>query len=216
MLSDRSMKFVTRFASLFAVALALAATGHAQSLVAVSTCYNDEPANGSAYSVGSNQPVPWIGSPNTTFYGNAGVAATYDPDEDGILLQNMGTSAIDLTAASIGSYDLFTLDSITGPVELDVGANVILAGVDGSDLFSGIQSVDLTIGGIGYNYSDVATAEAPSGVLDGANPWVGGAESQPWTSITSIPEPSAYALLVALSTLGFVAWRKKSLQVQGC
>jgi hypothetical protein len=208
------MKPVTRFASIFAVALALAATGHAQSLVAVSTSYNDEPANGSSYSAGSNQPVPWLGSPNTTFYGNTATAAAYDPDEDAILLQNMGTSAIDLTAASIGSYDLFSLDSITGPVELDVGANVILAGVDGSDLFSGVQPVDLTIGGISYNYFDVATAEAPSGVLYGASPWIGGAESQPWTSITSIPEPSAYGLLAALSTLGFVAWRKKSLQGQ--
>jgi hypothetical protein len=214
------MKPITRFACVFLVVSSLVATAHAQSEVQVSTGYNDQPRNGIPYSVGSGQPVPWLGSPNTTLYGNPGSAAAYDPDLDAILLQNLGGSAIDLTAASIGSENLFVLDAdyISGPIVLNPGANVILTGIDGSDEFSGVQTVGLTIGGIGYSYSDVTTAQAPDGVLDGAMPWIGingGAESIPWTPIytppgsNSVPDSSSTMLLSSFALAGLAALRRR-------
>jgi hypothetical protein len=199
--------------SLFAIVLLAAQVGRAQQDVAVSTGYNDEPRNGISYSPASGQPNPWYGSPNTTFYGNASTAQAYDPDEDAILLQNLGGSAVSLTAASMGIYNLFSLDSIGGPVTLNPGQNVILAGVDGSDTFSGLQNVALTIGGVNYSYSDVSTAAAPDGVLDGANPWIGGAESMPWTPIYTpnlgVPDSGPGLTLMAATLLGVCGFAHK-------
>jgi hypothetical protein len=213
------MKISIRIATLLTVAFSVAAVAHAQSQVQVSTGYNDEPRTGAGFSgvpfgADSGQPDPWYGSTNTTFYGDSGVAQAYDPDEDAILLQNLGSGPIDLTAASMGIYNLFTLDSISGPVELDPGSYVILAGVDGSDIFSGLQTVDLTIGGIDYSYSDVATADAPNGVLDGANPWIGGAESEPWTAIytppaAGAPDASSTLLLCGISLSGLAGLHRR-------
>jgi hypothetical protein len=199
--------------SLFSLLLLAAQAGRAQQDVEVSTGYNDEPRNGTPYSVGSGQPIPWYGSPNTTFYGNVGQAAAYDPDEDAILLQNLGGSSVSLTAANMGSYNLFSLDSIGGPVTLAPGQNVILAGVDGSDVFSGVQTVGLTIGGTAYSYSDVATAQAPDGVLFGASPWIGGAETMPWTAIYtpsfSAPDTGPDLVLMVATLLGVCGFSHK-------
>jgi hypothetical protein len=191
--------------SLFGLALFAAQAGRAQD-VRISTGYNDEPRNGVPYSAGSGQPDPWYGSANTTFYGDAGAAQAYDPDEDAILLQNLGATPLTLTAANIGIYNLFTLDGIGGAVSLAPGQNVILAGVDGSDAFGPLQTVGLTIGGQNYSFSDVATADAPDGVLFGANPWIGGSESIPWTTIyapsNGAPDSGSSLALMATTLTG--------------
>jgi hypothetical protein len=181
--------------------------------VEISTGYNDEPRNGTPYSDGSGQPSPWYGSANTTFYGSVGTAAAYDPDEDAILLQNLGGTSISLTAANIGAYNLFTLNSIGTAVTIAPGQDVILAGVDGSDAFSGLQTVGVTLDGIAYNFSDVTTTEAPGGVLDGASPWIGGAESIPWTAIytppSSVPDNGPGLILTAATLLGVCIFSRK-------
>jgi hypothetical protein len=182
--------------------------GQAAQNVEVSTSYNDGPRNGTPYSLGSGQPLPWNGSANTLFYGDVGLANAFDPDEDAILLQNLGGSSISLTAATLGSYNLFTLDSIGGPVTLAPGQNVILAGVDGSDVLSGLQMVGLTMGGTPYSYSDVATTDAPDGVLFGASPWIGGVETIPWTPIytprfsTGVPDSGPGLAMMAATLFG--------------
>jgi protein with PEP-CTERM/exosortase system signal len=209
------MKPIIRSTSVLALGVCLAAIAHAQSKVEVWTGYNDEPRNGVSYSIGSGQPNPWIGSADTTFLGNASVASSYDPDEDAILLQNQGASTINLTAASIGAYDLFSLDGVTSPVALDPGAFVILAGIDGSDTFSSVQTVDLTIGGTGYAYTDAAPTPAPDGVLAGANPFIGGAETMPWTPIfvpqttSGVPDTSSTMLLLGGAAAGLAAIRRR-------
>jgi hypothetical protein len=201
--------------SLFSLLLFATQVGQAAQNVEVSTGYNDEPRNGTPYSVGSGQPIPWNGSSSTTFYGDVGVANAYDPDEDAILLQNLGGSSVTLTAANIGSYDLFSLDSIGSPVTLAPGQNVILAGPDGSDVFSVLQTVGLTIAGTPYSYSDVTTAQAPNGVLDGANPFIGGSESIPWTAIytppsaTGVPDTGPGAALTIATLLGVCGFSRK-------
>jgi hypothetical protein len=214
--SAHPMKPSIRSASVLALGVCLAAIAHGQSQVEVWAGYNDEPRNGVPFSAGSGQPDPWIGSVNTTFLGSATGASSFDPDEDAILLENKGTSSISLTAASIGVYDLFSLDSITAPVSLDPGAFVILAGVDGSDVFSSLQTVDLTIGGTGVGYSDVATSQAPDGVLVGASPFIGGSESMPWTPIfvpesttNGVPDGSSTMLLLGGAAAGLAALRRR-------
>jgi len=154
------------------------------------------------------------------FYSNPSIdSAAYDPDQDAIMLENLGAAPINLTAASIVSeINPFSLDGITGPVVLDPGVFVVLAGVDGSDVLpSGLQTGGLTIGGIGCDYSDVATAEAPDGVLEGAMPWVGGAETQPWTPIytpqvaNNVPDSSSTMLLTAIALSGLAGIRRRFL-----
>ena len=151
-------------------------------------------------------------SANVTYFGNAGIAQAYDPDINAILLENMGGSSVSLTAASMGGYDLFTIDSISSSVALSPGAFVILAGVDGSDL-SSLASVGLTIDGFSYSYSDVTTTEAPSGVLFGASPWIGGSESIPWTPIytptSSVPDSGTTAVMLGSALFGLAALRRR-------
>lgn len=172
------------------VLLATLGTQAGFSQVQVSSGYNDEPRNGFPFSFGSGQPVPWYGSSNVTFYGNTSTAQAYDPDEDAILLQNLGSTPVGLTAASIDTYNLFAFDSITNAsITLNPGNYVILAGPDGSDVLpdSALATIGLTINGTNYSYTDVATKNAPDGVLEGAMPFIGGAESIPWTSVYSAP-----------------------------
>ena len=180
-----------------------------QSLVQVSTGYYDlPPGNG-----GSNLalPSPWVGSSNTVFYGNTSVATSSDPDENAILLQNLGSSPVTLTALNIGStIDLFSAsyDNITGPVTLNPGMSYIFAGVDGSDVaFTDV--VNLTVNGQSYSYNDAVNATYyPSGVLVGFP--VSTDETVPWTVINSaVPEPASDALLLGVAAAGIVAWRRR-------
>jgi hypothetical protein len=203
-----------------AASLLLSLTSWAQSKVAVSSGYNDEPREGGsfsgiAYSADSGQPVPWIQSAATSFFGNSATAMAFDPDEDAILLVNDGTSPISLTDATIGAFDLFSLDGITGPVTLNPGWNYILAGVDGSDTFGSPQSIGVTLGGTLYSYTDVVTSQAPNGVLAGADPFIGGAESMPWTAVytpsssNTVPDTASTGVLAGIALAGLAALRRK-------
>lgn len=202
-------RFIFLFGFLLTVLLTLGAN-ETFSQVVVSAGYNDEPRNGIPFSPGSGQPSPWCGSINTTFYGDTNAALAYDPDEDAILLQNLGSAPASLTAASVAGYNLFTFDSITNSsIPINPGSDVILAGPDGSDVLAALVPISLTINGVNYSHADVATANAPDGVLDGAMPWIGGCESIPWTAIFStipIGAPVAISLGVgsgSISTNGF-------------
>ena len=180
------MKCVSLAASL----AMLAASSLQASVVTVSAGYNDGTGGGGS----PLPPNPWYGSPNTTFYGDAGMAQSGDPDENAILLQNLGGTAVTLSAANMGTWNLFSLDGIVGSVIIGAGQNVILAGVDGSDVSSG-STVSVTIDSINYSFQDVTTQEAPSGVLFGNSPWVNGVETVPWTTLGStaaVPEPSSF------------------------
>ena len=193
--------------SLFAVVLFAAQAGQAQQDVKVSTGYDDAGPGTSPY---LPVPDPWYGSLNTTFYGNAAQAQDGDPDEDAILLQNLGGSAVSLTAASIGGWDLFAMDSIGGPVTLLAGQYVILAGVDGSDSIGSLQTVSLTLGGIPYSYLDVTGPGFGLGALGGHDTYW---ESVPWTPIYTpnlgVPDESSTLWLAGISLigLGVCRWR---------
>jgi hypothetical protein len=158
-------------------------------------------------------PDPWLGSPNTTFYGNAGQAASFDPDEDAVRFFNTGGTAVTLTAANIGVYDLFALDVVGGPITIGAGQNVILAGVDGSDVFGSVQTVGYTIDGQTHSYQDVVTAADPNGVLAGNSPWINGVETVPWTQINpggGVPDGGSTLVLLLLAgvSLPFVDRRR--------
>lgn len=198
-----------RIASLVVlVGVAFVETADAQSMVAVFSGYNDFVA------VSTRTPDPWINSPNTTFYFSASTSNpnASDPDMSAIMLLNQGSTAISLTAASLSNFatDLFTFNAISGPISLAPNQNVILGAPDGTDVLSGATMINLTLGGVNYSYADAITAEAPSGVLQGANPWIGGSESQPWTAIyTPVPEPSTYAAMLGVAVLGYAVRRRQ-------
>jgi len=189
------------FAASVGSLLVFAAIGaQAQQDVEVSTGYNDAGPGTSPY---LPVPDPWYGSANTTFYGDAAQAQDGDPDEDAVLFQNLGGTSVSLTAANIGVYDLFSLDSITGPVTLAPGQNVILAGVDGSDIFGSVQTVGLTIGGTAYSYQDVAGPSFGNGALGGNDTYW---ESVPWTPIYTprfgVPDESSTLILTVFGLAG--------------
>ena len=163
----------------------------AASPVLVATGYYDEPPD-QGYG-GSNLPLPspWYGSPNTTYFGSVADATSSDPDLSAVLFQNLGTSTATLTAASLGgSYDLFSYNSITGPILLPPGQFIILAGPDGSDV-SFPNAVNVTVNGTAYSYPDaVDPTFYPSGVLHGFPE--SSDETVPWTTIytpTTLPPP---------------------------
>lgn len=183
----------------------LSVTALADSPVQVSTGYYDlaPPIAGNTAAL----PDPWYGSVNTTFYGSASLAQSGDPDEDAILLQNLGSTPVTLSAADFGgTQNLFTLDSISGSITLNPNQNYILAGVDGSDA-SFTDQVNLTIGGNNYSYNDaVNSVNYPDGVLHGFP--TASDETVSWTPIYtptfSTPDNSSTLLLAACSiiTLG--------------
>ena len=154
-----------------------------QAQVVVSGGYNDGPGSLSDFAL----PNPWYGSPNTTFYGNAATAQAFDPDENAILIQNIGGSPVVISKATMGSLNLFTLDSVGSAITIGAGQSVIFAGNDGSDNHPG-STVSVTIGGIVYNFQD------SNNLLNG-NPHWQVAESEPWGVLGStapVPEPSTY------------------------
>ena len=183
--------------------LLIASNSYGQTLVQVSTGYYDLPPG----SGGSNLPLPnpWVNSSNTVFYGSTANAMSGDPDESAILIQNLGSSPVALTALNVGdSIDLFSLayGNITGTVPLNPGTNYIFAAFDGSDV-SFTSVVNLTLGSQNYSYGDAIDPTLyPSGVLHGFPNSTD--ETVPWTVIsTPIPESSAYAALFGSTTLGF-------------
>jgi len=195
-------------------ALALASVpAHAQQPVQVSTGYQDYPYSLNSPDGGNHL---WYGSPNTVFYGDAGQALGTDPDEDAVLLQNLGGSNVTLSSLVIGSgsFDLFSIDSVGGPVTLAPGTNYIFAGVDGSDIGFG-PGVSLTVGGTNYSYLDTTNGTTPTGgdyVLHG---YPGGDESVQWTPIytpnfsNSVPDQASTLALLTAVMAGLVALRRR-------
>ncbi len=177
--------------------------------VIISSGYYDlAPTSGSLPSL----PNPWVGSPNTTFYGSTSdvtASTASDPDISGLLIQNTGATSVVLSALSL-SFPLNVLARATTPngnlpagnVTLAPGQNYIFAVGDGSDTGLSDQMISLTLNGTSYSFSDATTALAPDGVLFGDNPQLaGGDETQPWTQdgtvtfgSSTIPEPASLAI----------------------
>lgn len=191
--------------------------GPASASIIVSTGYNDDPNE-------DPLPNPWVGAPNTSVLGSSSAIAnakTPDPDTDAVLFQNTGGTAVTLSALSFtpSGYNLFGLAGQTSPVTIDAGTNLIVLGVDGSDVLGGVrQTVDFTLDSVNYSVLDAVTTDAFDGVLYGKVDW-SEAETQPWAqidcigcSVSSVPEPSSLPLLLAgLGMIGgaFCFGRKK-------
>jgi hypothetical protein len=206
------MKRVIGLMAALALGLAMGPAAHAG--IIVSDGYYD--LTQAQFPAGQPAPNPWYGSPNTTFYGNASVATSSDPDEDAVLIQNKGPSAVTVSALSIGSgsYNLFSLNGVVGPVTILAGQNAIFAGVDGSDTsFYGPQ-VALTVNGQNITYNDPTATYSAGGVLHGSSQFGSGDETVPWTvgytSPSATPEPGSLTLLGlgALSLVGY-GWRRR-------
>lgn len=183
--------------------------------IIVSTGYNDDPNE-------DPLPNPWVGAPNTSVLGSPSAitnAEAFDPDTDAVLFQNTGATSVSLSALSFApsGYNLFTLAGQVSPVTIGAGQNLIVLGVDGSDLLGYVrQTVDFTLDAVDYSVLDAETTDAFDGVLDGKVNWTE-AETAPWAEIDCIgtcgathgvPEPSSIALFGA-SLWGLVRARRR-------
>jgi len=186
----------------------------ADSTVEVSTGYYDLPQGTIAGDLAL--PNPWLGSPNTTFFGDITLASPLrDPDENGVLLRNLGSTAVTLSALTIGgTFDLFALDNIAGPITLLAGQNYVFAGIDGSDE-NFAEFVSLVLDGQAYQYADAFDSSLyPYGVLHGYPSTRN--ETVPWTIIhavdssASVPEASATFPLLGLG-LGVLCFSRRCL-----
>jgi hypothetical protein len=206
------------FCSVLAALSLTSVPTHAQQPVQVSTGYQDYANSLNSPEGGNNL---WYGSPNTVYFGSSGAALSSDPDFDAVLLQNLGGSNVTLSSLSIGSgsYDLFSLDSVSGPVTLDPGTNYIFAGVDGSDLNFG-PGVNLTVGGTLYNYLDTTNGTTPTDGNYVLNGYPGGDESVQWTPIytpdfsSPVPDTASTLGLLAAVMAGLVALRRRLAQAR--
>ncbi len=184
----------------------LAAPAHAG--IIVSTGYDDDPTE-------DPLPSPWVGATGVKVLGSPGAIANAmspDPDTDAVLIQNTGKTAITLSALSFApsGYNLFSLAGQTKPVTIGAGQDLIVLGVDGSDVLGGVrQTVDFTINGVSYSVLDAVTKDAYDGVLSGTVNWYS-AETQPWAQIdcigcgggNGVPEPAVAGLaLLAVAAL---------------
>jgi len=183
--------------------------------VRVCTGYYDlPPAPGQG---GSNLPlpIPWYGSTNTSYYGSAATATNNDPDICAILLQNLGTSTVILSAANIGgSYDLFALNSITNSIVLLTNQSVVIAGPDGSDV-SFVNTVNLTIDGTNYGFNDLTNLTwYPEGVLHGFEPDATDG-TIPWTAVYTpeVINPPVFIAITNSKGTNNIAWSTSFGQV---
>ena len=164
-------------------------------------------------------PDPWLGSPNTAFDGDAGVANAGDPDESGILLHNSGPVAVTLAQGAnitFGGNTYTPWDSFIGAggQTIPSDGNVILSGtsgfgMDGSDRGISNAVIDFTLDGIAYSFTDTKSVLSGFPAFD---------ETIPWTQIgcigkcgaPTVPEPSTLLLLGSgLAGLGLVRRRFK-------
>jgi hypothetical protein len=164
-------------------------------------------------------PSPWAGDANTTFYGTSGdisASTSSDPDISGILVQNTGAAAVTLMDLKISAFDVLNRAMTPsgnypgGNITLVPGQNYIFCVGDGSEESLTGQTITINFDGNTHAFPDAITTLAPSGVLAGDMPQLGGGdETQPWTPDADIvvPEPSTLALLV-LGSLGLLVRRK--------
>jgi hypothetical protein len=178
------------------------ASACAAPLVTVSLAYYD------TEHASPTTPVPWRGSPNTTFFGSPDVNGVWDTG--GILVSNLGPgdtligSALIVDGFANGASFRLWDSNLGGGLTLHPGQNVIFAG-PGSGTFDTSDQpiiadptqrtnnhpvVHITIDGTRYNLTD-ATQVLNTGGFDPGNAY-GISESRPWTQIASIPEPSAF------------------------
>jgi hypothetical protein len=193
-------------------AVALTAVSVARADVVFYTGYYDLPPPQGGNS--SPLPDPWYGSPNTTFYGNAGQAQSGDPDESGFLIVNTGPSAVTLSqGVTIGGFQLWDSFIGAGGTVIGSGQNLILSGsgnFDGSDIGFNYAVINITIDGIAHSYTD--SGNVLFGSLNGA-----ANETLPWAEIGRIsaatattPLPAALPLFATgLGALGLLALRRK-------
>jgi hypothetical protein len=153
-------------------------------------------------------PSPWVGSPNTTFFGDAAWAVTSEPDVAAVRIENTGPLSITLQAATIGGYTAW--DSFIGAgYVIAPGQNVILSQTttqffDGSDKGLVASLISLTWDGVPHNFTDTAS------ILHGFS---GENETLPWAEIGRVnatPLPAALPLFATgLGLLGLLGWRRK-------
>lgn len=164
-------------------------------------------------------PNPWLGSPNTTFFGSDASNGIFDTGA--ILVTNSGPGNTVIGPGLIvdgfangASFRLWD-SQLAGGLTVQPGARVIFAQptdgafdtsdqpiiADPTQRTNNHPVVHITIDGTRYNLTD-ATQVLNTGGFDPGNAY-GISESRPWTQIASIPEPSA--LVQALAA--FVALR---------
>ena len=164
-------------------------------------------------------PDPWMGSPNTTFFGDVGgFLGPNDPDEAALRLENTGATAVTIDPGFSVGGNVFWDSFIGSGFTLGAGENLILTGtaahsMDGSDLNLG-SSVTVKLNGFTFSFQD------STGVLNGFPTTAD--ETLPWTSLGTItlrdspggvPEPASWALMIAgFGLAGASLRRRRSLQ----
>lgn len=197
------------------VALALSAgSADAAPLVTVSLAYYDNEH------ASPTIPNPWLGSPNTTFFGSNASNGIFDTGA--ILVTNSGPGntviGFGLIVDGFANGASFRLwdGQLAGGLLVSPGASVIFAQptdgafdtsdqpiiADPTQRTNNHPVVHITIDGTRYNLTDT-TQVLNTGGFDPGNAY-GISESRPWTQIASVPEPSALvpalAAIVALRT----------------
>lgn len=147
-------------------------------------------------------PDPWMGSANTTFFGDVGgFAGPNDPDEAALRLENTGATAVTINPGFAVGSNVFWDGFIGSGFVLGAGQNLVFSGtaahsMDGSDLSLG-SSVTVKLNGLTFGFQDT------DNLLKGFP--VMADETLPWTSLgvirvgdTSggVPEPASWALLI--------------------
>jgi hypothetical protein len=198
------------------IVLASGATAGADTAIAIYTGYYD-------LTGGPAPPVPWIGSPDTVFYGTTAdlaAAVSSDPDLAAIRFTNhSGTPAI-LSDLKITAFNVFARDQApngnlpVGPVTLAPGMTYIFAVGDGSDEGLSNQIITATLDGVDFSFADSVNALAPLGLLFGNSPPLdGGNETQSWKQgavFFGAPEPATVVLLgVGLAGMAGYRWPRR-------
>jgi hypothetical protein len=172
-------------------------------------------------------PNPWLGSPNTTFFGEPDVNGIWDTG--GIRFLNQGSTDIIIAPgvkvdgfANGASFQSWDADLGAAGFTLHPGQNLLLAG-HGSGAFdtsdqpiitdpnlrtNNKPQIHVKIGGIQYQFSD-DTQVLNTGGFDPGEAFHT-SESLPWTQIGQTPEPSGALLGAGLFCLITSARRRRS------
>jgi hypothetical protein len=193
------------------ISLGLAgASAHAARVVQVSVAYYD------TEHASPTTPNPWLGSPNTTFFGSPDVNGIFDTGA--ILLANLGPGDALVGQglkvdgfANNASFRLWDANIGAAGFLLHPGQNVIFA-QQGSGTFDTSDQpiindptqrtnnhpvVHLTIDGAAYNFVDT-TQVLNTGGFDPGDAFQR-SESLPWTPIGTVPEPAVGGLIGAVA-----------------